>query len=130
MIPRYRRITDLAQSKGIDLNFVDCDGNVEELIPLWLESGISGIYPMEVAAGMDVVKLRSEYDKDLLMTGGIDKRVLAQDRKSIDAELEAKIPLTEKGGYIPHIDHAIPHDVPYENFAYYWERKKALLGIQ
>ena len=49
---------------------------------------------------------------------------------SIDEELEAKIPLTEKGGYIPHIDHAIPHDVPYENFAYYWERKKALLGIQ
>lgn len=129
MIPRYRRITDLARSKGIDQNFVDSDGNVTELIPLWLESGISGIYPMEVAAGMDVVKLRSEYGKDLLMTGGIDKRVLAQDRKSIDAELEAKIPLTEKGGYIPHIDHAIPHDVPYENFAYYWEKKKALLGV-
>ncbi len=130
MVPRYRRITDLARSKGINVNFVDCDGNVEELIPLWIESGISGVYPMEVAAGMDVVKLRQEYGKDLLMTGGIDKRVLARDRKAIDKELEAKIPLTEQGGYIPHIDHAIPHDVPYENFVYYWEKKKALLGIQ
>lgn len=130
MVPRYRRITDLARSKGVDLSFVDCDGNVEELIPLWLESGISGVYPMEVAAGMDVVKLRREYGKDLLITGGIDKRVLAQNRKSIDEELEAKIPLTEQGGYIPHIDHAIPHDVPYDNFAYYWEKKKSLLGIQ
>ncbi len=130
MMPRYRRITDLARSKGIDLSFVDSDGNVEELIPLWIESGITGVYPMEVAAGMDVVKLRQEYGKDLLMTGGIDKRVLARDKKAIDEELEAKIPLTEQGGYISHIDHAIPHDVPYENFVYYWEKKKALLGIQ
>ena len=40
------------------------------------------------------------------------------------------IPLAEQGGYMLHIDHAIPNDVPYENFAYYWERKKSLLGIQ
>ena len=129
MLPRYCRITGLAQSRGVDLSFVDSDGDVEELIPLWLESGISGVYPMEVAAGMDVVRLRREYGKDLLMTGGIDKRVLARDRKAIDEELEAKIPLAEQGGYIPHIDHAIPHDVPYRNFAYYWDRKKELLGI-
>jgi len=83
-----------------------------------------------VAAGMDVVKLRREYGKDLLMTGGIDKCVLAKNRKAIDEELEAKIPLAEQGGYIPHIDHAIPHDVPYDNFVYYWKRKKTLLGIQ
>lgn len=129
MLPRYRRITDIAQSRGIDLSFVDSDGNVEQLIPLWIEAGINGVYPMEVAAGMDIAKLQQEYGQDLLMTGGIDKRVLALDRKAIDEELEAKLPLAEKGGYIPHLDHAIPHDVPYENFAYYWERKKELLGI-
>jgi len=129
MLPRYRRITDFARSKGIDTIFVDSDGNVEELIPLWLDSGINGVYPMEVAAGMDVVKLRKQYGKELLMTGGIDKRVLAQDRKAIDEELENKLSIIEHGGYIPHIDHAIPHDVPYDNFAYYWERKKSLLGV-
>lgn len=129
MLPRYRRITDLARSKGVDVSFVDSDGNVEELIPLWIEAGINGVYPMEVAAGMDVVKLRREYGKELLMAGGIDKRVLARDRRTIDEELEAKLPLAEKGGYIPHLDHAIPHDVPYENFAYYWKRKKAILGL-
>lgn len=130
MLPRYRRITEFARSKGIDLIFVDSDGNVEELIPLWLQAGINGVYPMEVAAGMDVLKLRRQYGKELLMTGGIDKRVLAKNRRAIDKELEAKLPLAEQGGYIPHIDHAIPHDVPYENFAYYFKRKKSLLGIQ
>ena len=129
MIPRYRRITDLARSRGIDAIFVDSDGDVSQLIPLWLEAGINGIYPMEVAAGMDVVALRRQYGHDLLMTGGIDKRVLAQDRAAIDAELEAKVPLAFEGGYIPHIDHALPHDIPYENFCHYWERKKELLGI-
>lgn len=129
MVPRYRRITELARSRGIDTIFVDCDGDVTHLIPLWLEAGVNGVYPMEVAAGMDVVALRRQYGKRLLMTGGIDKRVLAQDRAAIDAELERKIPLAHEGGYIPTIDHAIPHDVPYENFAYYWERKKQLLGM-
>jgi len=129
MLPRYRCVTELARRKGVDIIFVDSDGNVEELIPLWLESGINGVYPMEVAAGMDVLKLRRQYGKELLMTGGIDKRVLARDKRAIDEELEAKLPLAEQGGYIPHIDHAIPHDVPYENFVYYWERKKSILGI-
>jgi uroporphyrinogen decarboxylase len=129
MLPRYRRITDFARGYGVDVVFVDSDGDVSQLIPLWIEAGINGIYPMEVAAGMDVVQLRREYGKDLLMTGGIDKRVLAAGPAAIEEELELKIPLVEQGGYIPHIDHAIPHDVPYEHFAYYWEKKKALLGI-
>ena len=59
----------------------------------------------------------------------IDKRSLAQGHDAIDAELKRRIPLAEQGGYIPHLDHAVPHDVPYEAFAYYWERKKELLGI-
>jgi len=129
MIPQYRRITELARSRGIDAIFVDSDGNIEELIPLWLEAGVNGVYPLEVAAGMDAAALRRRYGRDLLMTGNIDKRVLARDRRAIDRELEAKLPLAEQGGFIPHLDHGIPHDVPYENFVYYWERKKALLGI-
>lgn len=129
MSPRYKRITEHACGLGIDLVFVDSDGDVSKLIPLWIDAGVNGIYPMEVAAGMDVVKLRREYGRDLLMTGGIDKRVMALGRDAIDAELAAKIPLVEQGGYIPHADHAIPADVPYEAFAYYWEKKKELLGL-
>ena len=128
MMPRYRRITDLARSLGCDIIFVDSDGNVSELIPLWLESGINGIYPLEVAAGMNVGNLRKEYGRDLLMTGGFDKRVLATGRDAIDAELERTMAVARKGGYIPHLDHLIPHNVPYESFVYYWKRKKELIG--
>jgi len=27
--------------------------------------------------------------------------------------------MLERGGYIPGIDHAVPHDVSYENWLYY-----------
>lgn len=128
MLPRYRRITDLARSHGCDIIFVDSDGDVSQLIPLWLEAGLNGVYPMEVAAGMDVGALRREYGRDLLMTGGIDKRTLAQSREAIDAELGLRMPVADTGGYVPHLDHAIPHDVPYEAFCYYWDRKKDYLG--
>ena len=63
--------------------------------------------------------MRKEYGRDLLMTGGIDKRALARGRDAIDAELARTIPVAELGGYIPHIDHSIPHDVPYQYFRYY-----------
>jgi len=127
--PGYRKISECVRSYGIDVIFVDSDGNVEELIPLWLEAGINGVYPMEVAAGMDVAALRRKYGRDLLMTGGIDKRALARGREAIDNELKAKLPVANGGGYIPHLDHGIPHDVPYEAFVYYWQRKKELLGL-
>jgi len=129
MLPRYKRITDLARRHGVDVCFVDSDGNTEQLIPLWIEAGIKGNYPMEVAAGMDVGKLRRQYGRELLMHGGIDKRALAQGREAIDKELARRVPVAQEGGYVPHVDHAVPHDVSYENFAYYWRRKKEMLGL-
>ncbi|MDD5704783.1 MAG: uroporphyrinogen decarboxylase family protein [Kiritimatiellae bacterium] len=128
MVPRYKRITEVIRKLGCDIIFLDSDGNVGQLLPLWLEAGINGIFPMEQAAGNDIRAYRQKYGRDLLMTGGIDKRVLAQDRAAIDRELALKLPLVAGGGYIPTLDHSIPPDVSFANFQYYWERKKQLLG--
>jgi uroporphyrinogen-III decarboxylase len=129
MLPRYRRITEMIRGAGVDVIFVDSDGDVAELIPLWLEAGINGVFPMEQAAGNDLHAYRRQYGRNLLMTGGIDKRALAQGQAAIDRELETKIPLAMQGGYIPHIDHLIPPDVSYEHFQYYLDRKKQLLNV-
>jgi hypothetical protein len=130
MVPQYKRITSLLGKHGIDIVMLDCDGNVDLLLPLWLEGGVNGTYPLEVAAGEDPVALRKKYGKHLLMCGGIDKRALAQDRKAIEREVNAKVPfLIESGGWIPSIDHAVPPDVPYDNYCYYLELvKKAAEG--
>ena len=118
-LPHYRRIVDRLHAAGIDVVMLDCDGNVDGLIPCWLDEGINLIYPMEVSAGMDVVALRKKYGRELLMAGGMDKRVLAQDKAAIKQMVEERIPTIREGGYIPGCDHAIPPDIPWENYVYY-----------
>jgi len=56
--------------------------------------------------------------------GGIDKKLLFKGgtKKGIDAELEKIKKLLNKGGYVPHIDHAVSEDVNWDNFKYYRER--------
>ena len=129
MTPYYKRIQAIAVRHGIDLQFLDSDGNVEELIPLWLEVGINILTPMEVAAGMDVVRLRKKFGRELRMFGGFDKRILAAGKKQIRAELERLRPLIEDGGYIPGIDHGTPPDVSWVNACCYVETLKGMFGM-
>jgi len=129
MLPAYKKFTSFLKDSGVDIIVVDTDGNCWKLIPLFIEGGVTCIYPMEVAAGMDIVEVRKKFPK-LQITGGIDKRVLAKDKSSIDRELEGKIPyMLKHGGYIPHIDHNIPPDVPFENFIYYRKRLEELIEV-
>ncbi len=129
LLPRYRRINDLLRSHGVRHIWLDSDGNTEALIPLLLEAGITCHWPLERAAGMDPLQIRARYGHDLALVGGIDKRALARTRRDIEQELYSFVPqLLADGGYIPTLDHAVPPDVPYENFLYYLELKRKLLG--
>jgi uroporphyrinogen decarboxylase len=120
MVPQYRRITGLLRSHGIDTILVDCDGNHDSLNDLWLEAGVNGVHPLEVAAGEDPVALRKRYGKDLLLIGGIDKRALARGPRAIEEEVMGKAPyLLEQGGWMPSVDHAVPADVSFANYRYY-----------
>ncbi len=128
MTPYYRRVSNIADNAGLDLRMLDSDGNIWELIPLWLEQGINILCPMEVAAGMDVVELRRRFGRDLRMTGGFDKRILAAGPKQISAELERIRPVIEDGGYIPTIDHGTPPDVSFANVRHYVSCLKKMFG--
>ena len=75
---------------------------------------------MEVAAGMDVARLRTRFGRSLRMFGGIDKRVLATGGKREIEEMVGRIAgVVREGGYVPGCDHNIPEDVPFENYRYY-----------
>ena len=125
----YRRITDRLRRAGIRSIWLDSDGDPEPLIPLWMEAGINCFWPLEQASGMDPIRLRKKFGKELILCGGIDKREIAKGRKAIETELHTKIPpLIEQGGYIPHIDHAISPEISYSDFLYYLELKRELTG--
>lgn len=115
----YKELIKFFRDHGVHIIFVDSDGNVEPLIPFWLDVGINGVTPCEVAAGIDVVELGKKYSQ-LVMMGGIDKRILSKDRDAIFQELDYKVPpLIKRRGYFPSVDHAVPPDVPLENFKYF-----------
>jgi len=121
MFPHYVRIIDFLRAHGAKIIYVDCDGYPGGLIPEFIEAGVDAMSPVEIAAGNDLLELRRQYPKFGMM-GGVDKRELAKDRKAIYHEVMSKIPaMIEKGGFIPHVDHAIPHDVPLKNYMYYRE---------
>lgn len=122
--PYYRQVTGYLRAHGVDIIIVDTDGDCWKLIPKFLEAGVTGLYPFEVQAGMDVVEVRRQYPK-LLIQGGLDKIKISQGKESIDAELAAKLPtMLSSGGYIPYVDHLVPPGVSWENFTYYRSKIK------
>jgi uroporphyrinogen decarboxylase len=130
MLPAYRKFTGFLKEKGVRSVIVDTDGNCWKLIPLFLEGGVTGIFPMEVTAGMDVVAVRKAYPQ-LQILGGIDKMALIKSKIDIDRELETKVPyMLQTGGYIPFVDHFVPPDVPLEHFSYYRKKLNHLMKNQ
>jgi hypothetical protein len=127
MVPRYKKVTSFLRDQGVDIILLDTDGNCWKLIPLFLEGGITGLYPFEVQAGMDVVEVRKAFPR-LQILGGLDKRNLALDRQAIERELSYRIPfMLNQGGYIPAADHLITPEAAWENFSYYRKRIEELV---
>lgn len=126
MLPYYKKFTSFLKSKGIRYIFVDTDGDCFNIIPLFIEGGVTGMYPFEVSCGMDIVKVRRSFP-DLIMMGGIPKSEIALGPKRIEAILEPVKEVLKTGGYIPFADHFIPPEVDWENFRYYRGRLNELI---
>jgi uroporphyrinogen decarboxylase len=130
LTPRYKRLNDFVREhSGCDIFYVDCDGSIMDVLPCFLEGGVNTMFPVEVAAGTDPVKIRGIYGHQVPMMGGVNKRELAKGKPAIIAELKRLEPLVNEGGLIPHVDHRCPPDVTYDNYLYYLKEKRAMFGI-
>jgi len=121
--PYYRRFIDFFRQHGVPNILVDSDGYIEELIPLWWELGVTGVFPIERQAGNDPLAIRRAFPR-LQLLGAVDKRVFTAERTEadIEAELELIARLLRSGGFVPHADHHVPDDSCWKNFRYYRER--------
>lgn len=106
---------------------MDTDGQPDLIVRPMMQAGVNFLFPFEVAAGCDVNVFQAKYPT-LGMMGGIDKRALAAGPKAIDLELTRIKPAVDKGRYIPDLDHCIPDDVSWDNYCYYAEALKKLVG--
>ncbi|MGI6705664.1 MAG: uroporphyrinogen decarboxylase family protein [Clostridia bacterium] len=127
LFPYYQQLISNVKARQIDksrhLYFqVDTDGYSEPVIPLYREIGMDYMSPFEVAAGCNVVKVGQEYP-DLIIRGGIDKRVLAKGKDEIDRHIDSILPVMKRrGGYIPTCDHGVPEEVSFENYMHFRKR--------
>ena len=124
--PYYRRIWDMLAGRGARVFDQDSDGDMNSVIPAFLDAGVNCMHPMEPAANMDVVQVRQQYGSRLAFVGGIDKHVIRRSREEIVSELEYKLPpMIRTGGCVLSLDHRIPNGTPLENYRFYvnkvWE---------
>jgi uroporphyrinogen-III decarboxylase len=80
---------------------------------------------------MDIVELRKQYGNKLVMLGRIDKIVLYKSKEEIRKELEYKMQLMmqQAGGIVFGIDHRIPNGVSLDNYCYYVDLGREILGL-
>ena len=117
MLPFYKELVPLIKAGGTKV-LIDTDGQVEPLIPWFLEGGIEGILPLERMAGVDVNRIREKYP-ELIMIGGYDKTVMHKGEAAIRAEFERILPAIRSGRYIPSVDHQTPPAVSVEDYKLY-----------
>ncbi|NQT58710.1 MAG: hypothetical protein HQ557_06985 [Bacteroidetes bacterium] len=128
--PYYLKIWNLLKERGTRNFRQDSDGNMNSVIDSFLDCGLTEMYPMEPAAGMDIVEVRKKYGKSLSVSGGVDKHVLRSTKENIRKELEYKLqPMMQTGGAVFGLDHRIPNGTPIENYRYYVKTAREILGL-
>jgi len=127
--PRYKRIHEKIKTYGIDIWWIDCDGDVRPILPAMMEGGVNCLFPYEVNSCAHPTELLAEYGKDLRIMGGIDKLELGKGKDAIRAYLDSVAPLVERGGYIPFCDHRCPPNVHPDDYLFYLDLKEQMFGM-
>jgi len=113
--PIHKRAFDWAHDRGIYTMMHSC-GNIMALVPDLVEIGLDSLNPLEVKAGMDVIRLKREFGDELVLEGNIDVRAMSQP-DLIEEEIRSKITVAKvNGGYIYHSDHSVPDNVSFEDY--------------
>jgi uroporphyrinogen decarboxylase len=122
LFPAHKRLFDFAHRHGLPV-VLHCDGLIESLIPNLIEAGIDCLQPLEVKAGMDLVKIKKKFGERIALIGGMDVReLISNDLGRVRKELEMKLPAAmADSGYILQVDHSVPNQVAYETYRYFVE---------
>jgi len=127
LLPYYQQLLSNMRRRQLDpsrpLGFqVDTDGLCDPVIDLYRSLGMTHMSPFEVAAGCDVIRTGQEYP-DLRLSGGVDKRILAQGPEAIDRMIDRIFPIMQKrGGFMPTCDHGVPEEVSLKNYLHFRKR--------
>lgn len=116
VMPYHKRLFGFCHGRGLQVIY-HCDGLVERLLPLLIESGIDCIQPLEARCGNDVRKYKKQYADAVAFMGNINADILGTTPERIEEEVREKLlAAKENSGYIFHSDHSVPPSVSLQNY--------------
>jgi 5-methyltetrahydrofolate--homocysteine methyltransferase len=116
-LPKLKRIHEPALAAGKPIMF-HSDGNIDELVPMLLEAGVSCINPMD-PYGVDYRSFKKKWGSLACLSGNIDIEFpLAHGTpEQVDADVKAHMDVLKPGGgYVCGSSHSIVNYIPHENF--------------
>lgn len=124
LLPYYQQLYTNVKRRNPDQNRklhfqIDTDGYCGDVIPIYQSIGVDFMSPFEVASNCDVVELGRRFP-ELRLSGGIDKRIIAEGGDALKRHLDYIMPaMRDRGGFIPSCDHIVPENVSFEQYMEY-----------
>ncbi|MBN2021176.1 MAG: hypothetical protein JW809_00135 [Pirellulales bacterium] len=127
IFPSHKQLIDFAHGRGLPV-ILHTDGLVESLVPSLIEAGVDCLQPLEVKAGMDLVKIKRLHGEQIALIGGMDAReLISNDLARVERELAGRLPQAMAGGgYVLQVDHSVPPQVDYATYKHFVETGLAM----
>lgn len=112
--PHLEMLIDAYHKKGVKFIF-HTDGNVMPVLDELVATGIDGLNPLEIVAGMNLKEIRKKH-KDLIMIGGIDCSQLLAFGTIEDVKKATRQAMMDAGPwYFPGSSTELHNNIPLEN---------------
>ncbi len=113
----FARFNELAHRYGLRTMYHTC-GNVTELVGDFVDAGLDVLQSLQPQAGMDLIRLKRDYGRDLCFQGGIDIQGVMPhgSPEEVRAHVADRVrAMAPGGGYIFGTAHNLLPDVTSEN---------------
>ncbi len=115
--PDHKRLADWAHAHRMKFIY-HTDGDVNGVIPMYIEAGFDCFHPIESKANMDIRNLCPKYGDKLAFFGNIDVMIMKDnDLERLEEEIVSKFAAgMQKKGYVYHSDHSVPPQVTWKTY--------------
>jgi len=123
VLPVIKRMVVEFQKLGAKV-ILHCDGNINQILPDVVGTGINALHPIERKAHMDIEQVKKEYGSGLCIFGNVNSSTTLPYGTFEDIEEEVKECLRAAGpggGYVIGSDHSISQGIPIKNALHFFD---------
>ena len=123
VLPVIKRMVDEYKKLGAKV-LLHCDGNINQILPDVIATGINALHPIERKAHMSIEQVKREHGKEVCIVGNVNATttLVHGTFEEIDEEIKECIRIAGPGGgYIIGSDHSISQGIPVKNALHFFE---------